>query len=303
MINFKHLHYFWVAAKQGGIIRASETLHITPQTISGQIRLLEEQLGAPLFQKTGRNLELTETGRVTLSYADEIFSLGDELTESVRNTPTTRPKVLRVGVADVVPKSIAYRLLAPALTLTDPIRFICKENSLDSLLGELALHRLDLVIADGPMPQRLGVRGFNHPLGDCGITFMAAPSLASTLSQDFPSSLNGVPFLMLSDLSMVQHRLQQWLDKYHLYPRVVGEFDDSALMKVFGQAGAGVFTVPTAIADEVALQYQVVKVGTTEDVREEFYAISPERKLSNPAVLAITETARDWLQETGKPTV
>lgn len=295
MINFKHLHYFWVAAKQGGVVRASESLHVTPQTISGQISLLEAQLDAALFSKVGRNLELTETGRVVLGYADKIFSLGGELAESVRNSPTDRAPVFRVGVADVVPKSIAYRLLAPALNQAEPIRLVCKENSLDSLLGELALHRLDLVLADGPMSQRLGVRGFNHPLGDCGISLMATRSLAAPLREGFPQSLNDVPFLMLSELSMVQVRLQQWFDKHHVYPRVVGEFDDSALMKTFGQAGVGVFVVPTAIADEVGAQYHVELVGQTESVREQFFAISPERRLSNPAALAIIKTARDWL--------
>ncbi|MGK0475686.1 MAG: LysR family transcriptional activator of nhaA, partial [Oleispira sp.] len=174
MINFKHLHYFWVVAKQGGIMRASENLHITPQTISGQIRLLEEQLGKSLFEKVGRNLEITETGRMVLSYADDIFSLGYELEETVKNTTKDRAQILRVGVADVIPKSIAYRLLEPALNLDEPIRLVCKENSLEALLGELALHKLDIVIADGPIPQRLGVKGYNHPLGESGITFLAA---------------------------------------------------------------------------------------------------------------------------------
>ena len=296
MINFKHLHYFWVAAKQGGIVRASENLHITPQTVSGQISLLEAQLGTPLFTKVGRNLDLTDTGRVVLSYADEIFSLGDELEESVRNSPADRPQLFRVGVADVVPKSIAYRLLAPAMGMAEPIRFDCKENSLESLLAELALHRLDLIIADGPIPPGLRVRGFNHALGDCGISFMATQALAASLNGSFPQNLQGAPFLMPSNLSMVQNRLQQWLDKQHIRPNIVGEFDDSALMKAFGQAGTGVFIVPTAIAEEVAAQYQVVVVGHAPEVREQFYAISPERRLSNPAVVAITETARDWLK-------
>ena len=295
MINFKHLHYFWVVAKQGGIMRASENLHITPQTISGQIRLLEEQLGKPLFEKVGRNLEITETGRMVLSYADDIFSLGYELEETVKNTTKDRAQILRVGVADVIPKSIAYRLLEPALNLNEPIRFVCKENSLEALLGELALHKLDIVIADGPIPQRLGVKGYNHPLGECGISFLAAPKLADTLASDFPANLTGAPFLMPSELSLVQPQLLQWLDRQHILPRIVGEFDDSALMKAFGQAGVGVFVVPTAIADEVSAQYKVDILGKTDDIREQFFAITPERRLSNPALIAINETARDWL--------
>ncbi len=295
MINFKHLHYFWVVAKQGGIMRASENLHITPQTISGQIRLLEEQLGQSLFEKVGRNLEITETGRMVLSYADDIFSLGYELEETVKNTSKDRAQLLRVGVADVVPKSIAYRLLEPALTLNDPIRFVCKENNLDTLLGELALHKLDIVIADGPIPQRLGVKGYNHALGECGISFLAAPKLADTLSPDFPSNLSGAPFLMPSELSSLQPQLLHWFERQHILPKVVGEFDDSALMKAFGQAGVGVFIVPSAIASEVATQYKVNILGETHKIREQFFAITAERRVTNPAVIAINETARDWL--------
>ncbi len=296
MINYKHLHYFWVVAKQGGIVRASERLHLTPQTISGQISLLEEQLGEALFNKVGRNLELTETGRLVLSYADEIFALGGELEEAVHNLPTGRPMVFKVGVADVVPKSIAYRLLAPALDIPDPVRIVCRENNLENLLAELALHRIDMVIADGPIPPGLNVRGFNHALGECGISFMAIPRLAKSLRKHFPQSLNGAPLLIPSEINLVQPRLLNWLDSLHIHPRIVGEFDDSALMKAFGQAGTGVFIVPTAIADEVAKQFGVAIVGDTEIVREQFYAISVERRISHPAVAAITETARAWLK-------
>jgi LysR family transcriptional activator of nhaA len=296
MINYKHLHYFWTVAKQGGIARASESLHLTPQTISGQISMLEEKLGESLFTKVGRNLELTETGRLVLSYADEIFSLGGELEEAVRNLPVDRPMVFKVGVADVVPKTIAYRLLAPALELPDQVRIVCKENSLDTLLGELALHRVDLVIADGPIPAGIDVRGFNHALGECGISFLAVAKLAKSMRRNFPQSLDGAPLLLPSAINMVQSRLLKWLDCLHIHPRIVGEFDDSALMKVFGQAGTGIFIAPTPIAAEVAKQYGVQVIGNTEEVREQFYAISVERKISHPAVVAITETARAWLK-------
>ena len=296
MINYKHLHYFWVVAKQGGIARASEHLHLTPQTISAQISLLEDSLGEALFSKAGRNLELTEAGRLVLSYADEMFSLGGELEDAVRNLPSGRPVVFKVGVADVVPKSIAYRLLAPALALPDPVRLVCRENSLDDLLADLALHRIDLVIADGPIPPGLNVRGFNHALGECGISFLAVPELAKGLRKDFPHSLNGAPLLIPSETNLVQPRLFQWFDSLHIHPRIVGEFDDGALMKAFGQAGAGVFMVPSAIAAEVAKQYGVKPVGNTEEVREHFYAISVERRISHPAVAAVTETARAWLK-------
>lgn len=296
MINYKHLHYFWVAAKQGGIARASERLHLTPQTISGQISLLEEHLGEALFNKVGRNLELTETGRLVLSYADEIFSLGGEMEEAVRNLPSGKSMVFKVGVADVVPKSIAYRLIAPAMQLSELVRIVCRENSLNTLLADLALHRVDLVISDGPIPAGVNVRGFNHLLGECGISFLAIPELAQSLRKKFPQSLNGAPLLLPSEITIIQSRLLQWLDGLHIHPRIVGEFDDSALMKVFGQAGTGVFTVPTAIAAEVAKQFSVEIVGSTEDVREEFYAISVERRISHPAIAAITKTARTWLK-------
>lgn len=296
MINYKHLHYFWAAAKQGGIARASERLHLTPQTISGQISLLEEHLGEALFTKVGRNLELTETGRLVMSYADEIFSLGGEMEEAVRNLPTGKSMVFKVGVADVVPKSIAYRLIAPAMKISELGRIVCRENSLNTLLADLALHRVDLVIADGPIPTSINVRGFNHYLGECGISFLAISELAKPLRDKFPQSLNAAPLLLPSEINIVQSRLLQWLDGLHIYPRIVGEFDDSALMKVFGQAGTGIFTVPTAIADEVAKQFNVEIIGSTDDVREEFYAISVERKISHPAVAAITDTARNWLK-------
>jgi len=297
MINYKHLHYFWVVAKHGGIARAAERLHLTPQTISGQISLLEDSVGEPLFSKAGRTLELTETGRLVLSYADEIFSLGGELEDALRNLPPDRPMTFKVGIADVVPKTIAYRLLAPALSMPEPVRIICRENNLESLLAELALHRVDLVVADGPIPTGINVRGFSHVLGECGISFLAVPRLAKPLRKEFPRSLTGAPLLIPSETNLVQAKLLDWLDSLHIYPRIVGEFDDSALMKVFGQAGTGVFIVPTPIAGEVAKHYGVQIIGSTEDVREQYFAISVERRISHPAVSAITKTAREWLNQ------
>jgi len=200
-----------------------------------------------------------------------------------------------VGVAEVVPKSIAYRLLAPALQLPESVRIVCREGAIDSLLAELAVHRVDLVIADGPIPPGVNVRGFNHPLGDCGITFFATHRLARKLGKNFPHSLSGVPLLLPGEMTVVHGRLLKWLDGLHIHPRIVGEFDDSALMKAFGQAGHGLFIAPTPIAAEVKKQYGVVAIGQTDEVREQFYAISVERKISHPAVAAITETAREWL--------
>ncbi|NOY66129.1 MAG: transcriptional activator NhaR [Gammaproteobacteria bacterium] len=295
MINYKHLHYFWMVAKEGGVARASERLHLTPQTISGQITLLEESLGKTLLKRVGRNLELTETGRLVQSYADEIYSLGGELEEMVRNLPDKRLLVFNVGVADVVPKSIAYRLLAPALMLPEPVRIVCREGDINSLLADLAVHKVDLVIADSPIPPDINVRGFSHPLGDCGISFFATSKLAKKLGKKFPHNMNGAPLLLPGEMTIARRRLLHWFDGLHIHPRIVGEFDDSALMKAFGRAGTGVFVAPTQIAEEVEKQYDVVTIGQTEEIRDHFYAISVERKISHPAVASITETAREWL--------
>ena len=294
-MNYKHLHYFWVVAKAGSIARASEKLHITPQTISGQLSLLEENLNESLFSRVGRNLELTETGRLVLSYADEIFSLGGELEEMLRNLPEDRPVMFKVGIADVVPKSITYRLLAPALQLPEPIRIICREGPVDSLLAQLAIHKLDLVITDSPIPPTINVKGFSHSLGYCGVTFFASPELALKLGKNFPHNLNAMPLLLPGEMTVVRSNLIKWLDGQHIYPHIVGEFDDSALMKEFGQTGTGVFIAPTPIAEEVEKQYGVTIIGQTDEIHEQFYAISVERKVAHPTVKVITETAREWL--------
>lgn len=295
MLNFKHLHYFWVVAREGSIARASERVHITPQTISAQISLLESHLGKALFEKSGRNLVLTPTGRQVLRYADDIFALGNEIEQSVLSKHAEREQTFSVGIADVVPKTIAYRLIAPAMAQQGAYRVICRESSLNELLAELALHRLDLVIADGPIPADVSIKGFNHHLGDCGVSFMATSALAQQYRDDFPQSLHGAPMLLPNQQNLVRTHILDWLDGLRVYPRLVGEFDDSALMKVFGQAGVGVFPVPTAIANEVAEQFDVQCVGETDAVRENFYAISVARKLKHPAVLAVTEGARGWL--------
>ena len=296
MINYKHLHYFFVVAKEGSIARASELLHLTPQTISGQLSVLENSLGEALFSRSGRNLELTEIGRLVLSYADEIFSLGGELEEMVRNLPSERQLIFKVGVTDVIPKSIAYRLLEPAFEVSESIRIICREGDTNALLAELAVHKLDLVIADQPIPANINVRGYNHALGGCGISFFATPDLADRLSGEFPDCLNAAPLLLPGDTNAARNHLIQWLDEHHIYPRIIGEFDDSALLKAFGQGGKGVFFAPTAIADEVAIQYGVQVIGQTDKVKEHFYAISVERKISHPAIAAINETAGAWLR-------
>ena len=294
-INFKHLRYFWVVAKAGGIARASERLHLTPQTISGQISLFEDLLGYKLFARVGRRLELTEAGRVVLSYANEIFTLGEELEGVLRGPTENRPLQLRVGVADAVPKGIAYELLEPAVHLPGPLRMLCREGKFDSLLADLAVHRLDIVIADSPMPATLNVKGFNHLLGECDVTFYATAKLARTLKNPFPRSLDGAPLLLPGEDSGVRPRMMRWLEAQEIHPRIVGEFDDGALLKAFGRAGAGIFAAPTAIDRQVRQQYGVVAIGRTDAVTETFYAISVERKLTHPAVVAITSAARKQL--------
>lgn len=298
-MNYKHLHYFWIVAKVGGVTRASERLHLTPQTISGQLSLFEETLGEKLFNRTGRGFDLTETGRLVLSYADEIFTLGQELQEALLHSPSGRPLQFRVGVTDAVPKSVAYQLLEPAMAVAEPPRIVCREGKVTDLLAELAVHRLDIVIADGPMPNTVDVRGFNHLLGECGITFFATPELAQRYSGAFPACLDGAPLLLPGEDVAIRPKLTRWLSDQQIHPRIIGEFDDGALMKAFGQAGVGIFPAPTAIAEQVVRQHDVVSMGSTSEVIEQFYAISVERKLTHPAVVAISRAARQELF--GKP--
>ncbi len=292
MFNYKQLHYFWAVAKTGSIVRAGEQLNLTPQTISGQIGLLEESLGVELFRRAGRRLELTETGRLALSYAEQIFQVGGDLEEALRSHPGDHHILFRVGIADVVPKSIAYHLLAPAMALPVPVRIVCREDKLERLLAELAIQRLDLVLADSPMPSEMDVKGHNHKLGECGISFFATPKLAALHGNEFPRGLHGAPMLVPGENTIVRGRLMRWFGAQQIQPRIVGEFDDSALMKAFGQSGIGIFIAPSVIADEVRRQYGVEIIGRTDDVTERFYAITVERKLRHPAVVAVNDAAR-----------
>ncbi|MBY0576455.1 MAG: transcriptional activator NhaR [Gallionellaceae bacterium] len=295
MLNFKHLSYFHAVAKAGAVNRAAEKLHLTPQTLSGQLTLFEQRLGVTLFRRAGRRLELTDAGRMALSYADEIFQVGSELEEMLRNRGGERPALFRVGIADVVPKPIAYRLLAPALALPEPVRMVCREDKFERLLAELSIHRLDIVLADMPLPTGIDVKGYSHRLGECGLTFFATPELAAGLDGEFPRLLNGAPLLIPGEDSAVRAPLLRWLGGQDIYPRIVGEFDDGALMKSFGHAGAGVFPAPTAIAAEVAAQYGVVPLGSTEAVKERFFLITVERKISHPAALAVSGATHQGL--------
>ncbi|MFZ6723678.1 transcriptional activator NhaR [Undibacterium sp. Ji49W] len=294
-LNYKHLHYFWMVAKAGSIARASEQLHLTPQTISAQLSLFEEIQGEALFRKSGRNLELTEAGRLVLSYAEDIFALGQELEEVLHHRPTERTVQLRVGVSDALPKALAYRLLEPALKLPQTLRINCREGKMEVLLGDLATHKLDVVMSDSPMPTTVNVRGYSHLLGECGISFFGTSALLQQYPRNFPHSLEAAPFLLPGEDAALRAKLLHWFDQQDLHPRIAGEFDDSALMSAFGQAGAGFFAAPTVIADMLIRQYDVQLLGQTDDIREQFYAISVQRKLTHPAVLAISRAARSDL--------
>ncbi|WP_030130809.1 transcriptional activator NhaR [Pseudomonas sp. QTF5] len=292
MLNYRQLHYFWVVAKTGSIVRACEQLNLTPQTISGQISLLEQTYGIELFRRVGRQLELTEAGRQTLPYAEQMFQLGGELELMLRAQPNEQQILFRVGVADVVPKSIVYRLIAPTMELNEPLRITCREDKLERLLADLAIQRLDLVISDSPMPSNLDIKGYSQKLGECGISFFATAELAARYGQNFPRSLHGAPLLIPGPETVVRSRLQRWFAEQQIQPQIVGEFDDSALMQAFGQSGSGIFIGPSVIADEVKRQYGVEVIGQTDAVRESFYAISVERKVKHPGIVAITEGAR-----------
>ncbi len=291
-LNYNHLLYFWTVAREGSIARASETLHLTPQTISGQLKLLEQAVGEPLFHRVGRGLVLSDTGHLVNQYADEIFSLGAELTQRVRDNPGGAPAALNVGIVNSIPKLIAYRILRPALELKDPVRIVCRESDLEKLLADLAVHRLDLLLSDRPIPTGLSVKAYNHLLGESGVSFFARTSIAGAYRENFPASLDGAPLLLPVNTNAVRRGLDDWFDRIGVTPRVIAEFDDSALLKAFGEAGTGVFPAPDAIREEVAQMYHAEYIGSVDTVRETYYAISPERKLKHPAVLQITETAR-----------
>ena len=283
-----------MVANTGGIARAAEQLNLTPQTISGQLAELEESLGVKLFNRKGRRLELTEAGTQALAHADEIFQIGAELVQTLQSPLETRELEFRVGIADVVPKSIAYRLLAPALQLDKPVKMYCTENKLECLFSELAIHKLDLVIADRAMPSSFSVKGYSHLLGESSISFFAHSDIAHKYA-NCPSALHNAPLLVPGKGAALRGSLERWLGRRNITPRIVGEFDDSALMKAFGQGGAGIFPAPTIIASEIMSQHGVELISTTDELSVRYYAISAERKLTHPAVLAISQAAKQHI--------
>jgi LysR family transcriptional activator of nhaA len=294
-LNYHHLLYFWTVAREGGVSKAAGKLRLSQPTVSAQIRLLERSLDVQLFQRQGRTLVLTDVGRTVYRYADEIFGIGRELREALRGLPAGRPLQLSVGVADAVPKLIAYQLLRPAMEGPAPVHVVCREDNAERLATDLASHALDVVIADTPAPAHVRVRVFNHLLGESDTAFFAVPRVASTLRRLFPASLNGTPMLLPTQNAALRRALDGWFEREGLRPTVVGEFEDSALMKVFGQSMGVVFPAPAVIADEVCRLYAVREVGRTSKVRERYYAISAERRLKHPGVLAITAAARTTL--------
>jgi LysR family transcriptional regulator, transcriptional activator of nhaA len=299
-LNFKHLRYYWMVAKTGSIARAAEQLFLTPHAISGQLNEFEQSLGVELFRKVGRNLELTDAGRRILSYADTIFTTGEELLEVLNDQRATHKRAFRVGISDAVSKSIAYRLLEPALSLDEPLKLVCREGRLSPLLAELALHHLDMIVADRPMPTNLNVRGYNHLLGECGLAIFGTAPLARQYGKRFPESLNGAPLLIPGEDVAIQPKLLNWLEQRHVRANIVGEFDDGALMKAFGQAGAGLFVAPSAMQKDICNQYKVNVIGEIDEVTEQVYVITTERRLTDPAVVAISKIAKQDIFGTGE---
>jgi LysR family transcriptional regulator, transcriptional activator of nhaA len=292
-LNYHHLQYFWMVAKHGSITRASAELRLAHPTISGQIRRLEEVLGEKLFARSGRNLVLTDRGRIAFRYADEIFSLGQELQDSIKGRSTGQPLRLVVGVSDVIAKSMVHRMLEPAFQLRDKVRIICKEaRSADAFLGELAVHAVDVVLADAPAGPGTPVRTFSHPLGECGSSFFAAPQLAKACRRGFPRSLDGAQVLLPSADSTFRRALDEWFQSRDIRPEIIAELDDLALASVLGERGLGLLAAPDVIEKELRQRYGLQRVGRAKDIRQRFYAISVERKIKNPAVVAICEVAR-----------
>ncbi len=291
-LNYDHLLYFWTVVREGSIARAAETLHVTPQTISGQIKLLEAQVQGKLLERSGRRLVPTDLGRIAFEYAQEIFPRGQELANVLRGAPRSGPVSLTVGVSDAVPKLVTYRVLAPLLAGDNPVRVTCEEGPLDLLISELAVHKLDLVLSTSALPPDTGVKAFSHLLGESDLLVFGTAEHAKRLKKGFPQSLSGAPWLLPTERSAARRALDAWFERENIAPRIVAEFDDSALMKTFGQGGAGVFCAPAAIENEMRQDYGVASIGRVQGLRARFYAISPERRIRHPAVAAITQVAR-----------
>lgn len=295
-LNYHHLHYFWIVAREGSIAKACKRLHVTQPTISGQMRALEKTCEAPLFERHGRKLVLTDLGRHVLSYCDEIFTLGHDLASSLSGQEISRPARLIVGVAEEVPKLIAYQLLAPVLALKSSIQLTIREDDHVRLCAALATHDIDLMLSISPLDSSIPIRAFSHLLGESTISLFAVSSLAKQLRKRFPVHLEQAPMLLHDPHTHLRRAIDHWCEDHHIHPRIVAEFQDSALMKAFGQAGAGAFPAPDVITTEICRQYQVERIAALPGVIERYYAISPERRIKNPAVQAIITTAKKVLR-------
>ena len=286
-LNFRHLHYFWVVAKEGSVTRAAERLGLAIQTVSAQLSLLEQSVGKALFKPQGRRLVLTEAGQTALRYADQIFLLGEQLQEALADIDAEPVMRLTVGISDSLPKLIASRLLDAALALPQRVRLICYEEQFESLLGKLSVHKLDVMLTDRPVPPGSSLRVFSHLLGETQISLFALPALADRYQDGFPQSLNGAPLLLPTRNNAVRGRIDNWLEANDVHPDLIGEFDDNALLHTFGRAGRGLFPAPSVLAKDVLEQFGAVEVGAMSQVREQIYAISNERKIKHPAIEAI----------------
>lgn len=294
-INYQHLYYFWMVAKHGGITAACDRLHLAQPTISGQLAVFEQAVGAKLLRKQGRKLVVTDTGRAVFHYAEEIFALGREMTHMLKGRTTERGVRLNIGVSDAMPKLIAYRLMSPLFKLSEPAQIQCVEDKTERLLTEIGLHSIDMMLADVPATPASGTRIFNHFLGESAVAVFAAPALAARYREDFPRCLNGAPFLLPTQNTALRRALDQWFDSQQISPVILAEVEDSALMKTFGAAAAGLFFSPRAVAGEIQRQYGTPMLGLAEGVYERFYAITAQRRLKHPLVAAILEHARQGL--------
>jgi len=294
-LNYQHLLYFWHVVRTGSLTRACEELALSAPTISAQLRTLEARLGEKLLARSGRTLVPTEVGRLVYGYAEEIFGLGQELLEALEHRPSARPLRLVVGIDDVLPKEIAYRMLEPALRLDRPVRIVCREGTLERLVADLAVHEVDVVLSDAAVTPSLNIRAYSHSLGACEVSWMATPTLAKTLRRGFPGSLDGAPVLLPTNDTAIRRALDQWLDKHEVRPLMVGEFEDYALLREFARGGHGFAPVPSVLEEQFRRQDGFARVGVARGVRTEFYAISVERKIKHPATAAMTENARTML--------
>lgn len=297
-LNYHHLQYFYTIAKSGSIARASEILNITPQTLSAQLSTLESQLGYQLFDRKGKKLLLNEAGNITYSYAEEIFSLGDELVSSLKNQTNNLSYKFTVGVTDVIDKVFSFNFLKEVYSMDESIKLICKETSLEVLLSELAVNKIDAILTDTPLPSNTSVKAFNHLLGESSYTFFSCKASARQLRKNFPYSLDGQYLFMAGEGSDQRINLLSWFERLGINPMIIGEFDDSALAKYFSQAGYGVFCSPTIVEQHTMKQFSVSAIGRTEEVTERFYLISPERKVSHPAVQHLISKGKELLSST-----